>query len=255
MAATSHFDTWVQRTRLAAGPAGTPRLRLFCLPYAGGGASIYRLWPDELPDDLEVCAIQLPGRESRLREPTFTAVAPLVRELARALLPELSLPFALVGHSMGALIAFELVRLLRREHGLSPVYLFVSARRAPQLPSLDAPIHLLPQPAFVDHLLRRYNGIPQAVLREPELMEIFLPTLRADFTVIETYRYAADEPLGCPITAFGGLQDDLVTRSELAGWQEQTRAAFDLHMFPGTHFFLHQQRPSMLRIVAGHLTG
>lgn len=228
-------------------------MRLFCLPYAGGGASIYRLWPSELPADIDVCAIQLPGRESRLRDPAFTALSPLVHSLAQALLPALDLPFALTGHSMGALIAFELARLLRREHGLSPLHLFVSARRAPQLPSPDPPIHQLPQPAFVDSLLRRYNGIPQAILREPELMELFLPTLRADFAVIETYRYTADEPLDCPITAFGGLQDELVTRSELEGWQEQTRGAFDLYMLPGTHFFLQEQRPSMLRIMVEHL--
>jgi medium-chain acyl-[acyl-carrier-protein] hydrolase len=190
-----------------------------------------------------------------MREPSFTAIDPLVRELSRALLPELDLPFAFVGHSMGALIAFELARLLRREHALSPAYMFVSARPAPQLPSFDAPIHLLPRAVFLEHLRTRYNGIPEAILREPELMELFLPTVRADFKMIESYDYVPREPLGCPMIAFGGLQDDLVTKRELRAWQEQTNAAFDLHMFPGGHFFLHQQRPQMLRTVAGYLRG
>lgn len=229
------------------------RVRLFCFPYAGGGAHIYREWMRGLPKEVEVCSVQLPGHGSRLHEPLFVRLRPLVEELARVLLPHLQAkPFAFFGHSMGALISFELSRLLQREHGLRPSHLFVSGRRAPQLADDEPPIFNLPEQEFLEEL-RELNGTPKEVLEHPELMALVLPLLRADFAICQTYDYTAGPPLGCPITAFGGLQDDEAGREELEPWREQTTAAFSLRMLPGDHFFLHTAQKPLLQTVAQQL--
>ncbi|HEX8652349.1 MAG TPA: thioesterase II family protein [Pyrinomonadaceae bacterium] len=228
-------------------------LRLFCFPYAGGGAHLFRSWPDQLPVTIEVCPVQLPGRERRLNEPCFTRLPSLVEAAARALLPHLKKPFALFGHSMGTLISFELARLLRRELGIEPVHLFVSGCAAPQIPGRAEPLtYNLPEPEFLREL-QRLNGTPKAVLDHPEMMQLMMPILRADFEVTQTYAYATDAPLGCPITAFGGLHDQDVTRADLEAWREQTTASFSLRMFPGDHFFLHPAQSLLLRTLAQQL--
>lgn len=210
---------------------------------------MFRTWPDELPGQVEVYPIQLPGRESRLADPPFTRLQPLVWALAQAIQPYLDMPFVLFGHSLGALISFELARQLRQQHDKSPAHLFVSAYRAPQIPNPDPPIHQLPQAEFVKSL-RHLKGTPEAVLQNAELMELFLPILRADFAVHETYVYTSDAPLDCPISAFGGLLDDKTDRHHLAAWHEQTCKAFQLRMFPGDHFFLHSVQKLLLRAVS-----
>jgi medium-chain acyl-[acyl-carrier-protein] hydrolase len=205
------------------------RLRLFCFPYAGGGTLPFYTWPRALPDDVEVC---------------------LVRAAARNLLPYLDKPFALFGHSMGSLISFELARLLRKENGISPRYLFASGHRAPQLPPRGKSIvHKLPEPEFMEEL-RRLNGTPKSVLDHPELMRILIPVLRADFEVVETYVYLDEPPLECPIMAFGGLNDPEATQSELEAWRTQTNAMFSLKMFPGDHFYLNDARPLLLQTLS-----
>lgn len=233
-------------------PNAGAKLRLFCFHYAGGGGWSFRTWPDNLPSSVEVCSVELPGRGFRLTESAFTSLAPLVQAIADALLPHLDKPFAFFGHSMGGLVSFELTRVLRRHDGLNPVHLFVSGRRAPQLPNLDSPIHNLPESEFLDEL-RHLEGTPQAVLENAELMRLLLPTLRADFTVVETYAYAAEPPLDCSITAFGGLQDRKVSYDQLNAWQEQTDAAFSLHMLPGNHFFLHSAQSLLLKLLSQDL--
>lgn len=225
------------------------RLRLFCLPNGGGGASMYRPWMSIAPKGLEICPIQLPGREGRLAEPPFTSVFPLVEVLAEVLRPQLGSPFALFGHSMGSLICFELVRELRRRCGVEPVHLFVSGFGAPHLPDPDPPIHLLPEDEFLQEV-RRFNGTPEEVLQHPELMALLLPVLRADLTLVETYTYTAAAPLSCPISVFGGTNDPEISASELAQWEQHTTGAFRLRMLPGDHFFLHAARAGMLEAIA-----
>ncbi len=242
-------DAWVRFPQ----PNPLARLRLFCFPHAGGGASLYRLWPQGLPEEVEVCAVQLPGREGRMQEAPFTRMTPLVQTLLPALQPYLDKPFALFGHSLGALICFQLARQLRRQVGLLPVHLFVAAWPAPHLPHLDQPLHQLPEAEFI-RSLRRLQGTPELVLRNRDLLDIFLPLLRADFAVAETYTYAAEPPLACPITAFGGLQDRRVGRQPLEAWRQQTTAAFALRLFPGDHFFVQDNRPLLLEAIAGDLT-
>jgi medium-chain acyl-[acyl-carrier-protein] hydrolase len=235
-------------------PNPAARLRLFCLPYAGGGASVFGTWSNGLPQQVQACPIQLPGRENRLMEPPFTRLALLVQKLVGILQPYMDIPFAFFGHSMGGLICFELARELRRRHDPLPVHLFVSGRPAPQLLSQAAPMFRLPEPAFVSELRRRYNGIPDFVLQSEELTRLFLPTLRADVELIETYAYASEPPLACPITAFGGLQDSNVTRDTLAAWQDHTSSSFNLRMFPGSHFYLNESREILVRAISQELT-
>jgi len=185
-------------------------------------------------------------------ESPFTQLSALIPELACALRPYLDRPFAFFGHSLGGLVSFELAQQLGRDYGLSPVHLFVSGCRAPQIPTPRQPIHALPEPAFLDEL-RRLNGTPETVLENAELMQLLLPVLRADFALLETYVYAPKPPLDCPISAFGGLQDREVSCDELEAWGEQTNAAFSLQMLPGDHFFLHSARSLLLQSLSTKL--
>lgn len=227
-------------------------MRLFCLPYAGGGAMTYRRWADSLSPSVEVCAVELPGRGMRLREKPFTRLDALVEAIAIAIRPDLDKPLALFGHSMGAIVSFELARLLRRQYGIDPVYLFVSGRRAPQIPHPKPPTYNLPEPAFLAEL-RRLNGTPAAVLENTELLQLVLPTVRSDFEALETYRYQPEPPLDCAIAAFGGLSDAETNIQELEAWTEQTTAAFSLYMLPGDHFFLDSAQAQIVQCLTQHL--
>ena len=228
------------------------RVRLFCLPYSGGGTSVYRAWPDGLPRSIEVRPIRCPGRENRVREAPHIRLPPLVAALGQALEPYLDIPYAFFGHSLGALVSFELCRRFRRQALPGPVHLFVSACGAPQVPSPNPPMHQLPDAEFTV-ALRRLSGTPEAVFRNPELMELLLPVLRADFAVAETYVYGAEEPLECPISAFGGLEDDAVSRGSILAWRDQTLGDYRMRMLPGDHFFLHRQQAEITRHIAEDL--
>jgi len=229
----SELKSWLPRFQ----PNPEAELRLFCFPYAGGSSQIFRSWSNSLPPTIEICSLELPGRGSRFLETPFTQLEPLVEAIAFAILPYCDRPFAFFGHSMGALVSFELARILRKKYGLSPVHLFVSGHRAPQIPDPDPPIYALPEAEFIEEL-RYLKGTPQAVLENTELMELILPILRADFEAIETYSYTQELPLNCPIAVFGGLQDDSVSIQELQAWQQQTSTGFSLKMLPGDHFFI-----------------
>jgi medium-chain acyl-[acyl-carrier-protein] hydrolase len=238
---------WIVRRKPNPGAA----LRLLCFPYAGGGASVYRTWPEALPADVELWSVELPGRETRGRERPFERLGPLIASLTDAVAPELDAPFAIYGHSLGALVAFSFARELRRRSLAAPVHLFVSGRRAPQLPE-PAPMHELPEPEFLARL-RRLGGIPDAVFQEAELMAYFLPILRADITVNETATAPVGEPLACPITALGGVTDERASPDELDAWRAQTTAAFDRELFPGGHFFLQSARTELLAALSVRL--
>jgi medium-chain acyl-[acyl-carrier-protein] hydrolase len=202
---------------------------------------------------VEVCPVQLPGRESRLREAPFETPEPLVKALADMLQPYFKdLPFVFFGHSMGAMLSFELARELRRRGQKLPLHLFVSGRRAPQIPDLEEPIHALPEPEFIVKL-RELNGTPEEVLQHAELMKLLIPVLRSDFAVNETYHYTEEEPLDIGISCFGGLGDKEVTRDDCAVWKEQTRGRFRLRMLPGDHFFIHGAKDMVLESVARDL--
>jgi medium-chain acyl-[acyl-carrier-protein] hydrolase len=250
MTAATEFDHWIAFRK----PNPQARLRLFCFPYAGTGAAIFRSWPEGLPAYVEVCPVQFHGRGTRLMEAPFTRLQRLVEALGQVLVPLLDKPFAFFGHSMGALVGFELARRLRRQSGVQPVRLFVSAASAPQIPSHHRPVHALPEDEFLEEL-RRLNGTPGEVLEHAELMQIILPILRADFSVYETYAYSPEPPLNSSIFGFGGLQDHRVSRGDLEAWREQTSGSFSLRMFPGDHFFLNTAQPLLLQVLSQELHG
>lgn len=243
MTITTRSPQWFL-TRPRKSPA---RLRLFCFPYAGGGTPIYRDWQRLLPEEVEVCAAQLPGRGTRLQEPAFTDAGALVEALADAITPLLDLPFALFGHSMGAVIGFELARLLRDR----PAHLFVSGRPGPQSRLERDRMFDLPEDLFWERL-RRLNGTPAEVIEHPELRELMLPMLRADFSVVETYVYRPGPPLDIPLTAFGGVADAEVSREQVEAWGRETTGPFAARLVPGDHFFLNDPWPRelMLREIA-----
>lgn len=245
---TTTVNPWV----LNPSQKANARLRLFCFPYAGGGAAIYRAWPAGLPKSVEVRPVQLPGREGRLREAPFSSLRPMVEAVGEALLPLLDMPFAFFGHSMGGILSFELARWLRREHGLAPEHLFVSARWAPQVIDEDPPTYNLPEAEFLEEV-RSLNGTPEEVLKHPELLQLILPLLRADFEVCQAYTYEAEPPLNCPLTVYGGLMDETVERHKLEGWREHTTGPFTLRMFPGNHFFLNSDRSLLLHTLSQDL--
>lgn len=236
---------------LLAGHQLSPRavLRLFCFPYGGGAARAYRHWTRTLPPEIDVCAIQLPGRGNRLRERPLTKMSLAVELVGKEIVSLLDRHYAFFGHSMGAILAFEVARLLRRGGHRGPTHLFVSGHKAPQLPNTGPFTYNLPDEKFIEEL-QRLNGTPVEVLEHPDMMRMMLPLLRADFESIQTYSYKHEPPLECPITALGGLMDPDISRETLEPWREQTLAAFNLQMFPGDHFFLHQEQDRVLRLIA-----
>jgi medium-chain acyl-[acyl-carrier-protein] hydrolase len=222
------------------------RFRLFCLPYAGGDSRIFAAWQAELPSWVEVCPVELPGRGALSALSPCTRSDELVERLLDALIPELDRPFGLFGHSMGSLLAFELARRTRAMSHLPPCELLLaSAHRAPHLPATEAPIHDAADGEFLAGL-RRLNGTPPAVLESRELMDLRMRTLRADFSLCETYVYSREPPLACAIIGLGGLRDRSVARAELTAWREHTAGAFLLRMFPGDHFFVRSARSLLL---------
>ncbi|HEY7389820.1 MAG TPA: alpha/beta fold hydrolase [Bryobacteraceae bacterium] len=231
------------------GPA--PGSRLFCFPYAGA-ASAYRSWHKEMPRAIQVCAVQLPGRGSRFAEPNFTCLRPLVEALAENLSPLADVPFAFFGHSLGALIAFELAREMRR-HARRPFHLFVSGLRAPQMPPDPCRLHKLPEAEFM-HALTGLNGIPDQLIAEPEFLKLMLPALRADFEILETYEYAAEPPLDCRISAYTGRSDPRSPAQDLIFWERHTCAGFSSRVFPGDHFYIETAQRALLSAISVELT-
>lgn len=228
------------------------KLRLFCFPYAGGGSSIFHRWPEQLPSAVEVCSIQLPGRESRIRTPSFRMMGPLIEAVTRSISPYLDKPFALFGHSLGALVAFELARKLETFHGPRPAAFFASAADAPNTRRSVPILHGLPDDELMKKLLALY-GTPHEVIQHAEVVQLLLPAIRADLHVFETYTYEPGLPIRCPIWAFGGTQDEQVRSWALEGWRKETTAAFSLTMFTGDHFFLLSARSQLLKVLRANL--
>jgi medium-chain acyl-[acyl-carrier-protein] hydrolase len=242
------LSTWIFRPR----PLSAPRVRLFCFPHGGGNASAFRDWAAELPEDVEVCAIQLPGRGARMLEAPAESIVQIIAGVSEAFSPYRRTPVALFGHSLGALTSFEFARRLRTMD-IRVVHLFVSGRAAPHLPDPEAPISHLPTREFIDAVVKRYQNIPNEILNDTEMMNLWLPTLRADFMMNETYQYTGEPLLECPISSFGGIQDASASPEELAAWRHQTSGTFRLKMFPGDHFFIDSAREALLQAIAEDL--
>src|SRR4051812_16293843 len=226
--------------------------RLICFPHAGGSAAIYRPWSSRLAASTEVLAVQPPGRGPLEADPPCDGVPGLVARVAPEVAVLADKPVALFGHSMGALLAFEVARCLRRVHGVTPLCLLASGFPAPHLHRPTTTIHELPSPRFWDEI-RQLGGTPRAVLANDELRRVVEPALRADFGALERYAYADEPPLDCPIVAYRGRDDATVTHERLAAWREQTTAEFCIADLPGDHFSLLQDREVMPEVIAWEL--
>lgn len=242
-------DGWLHR------PATRPHafLDLYCFSHAGGAATAFRLWPTGLPSWVEVWAVQLPGRGNRWREPLFRTIPALVEAFIPSLLPHLRRPFAFFGHSMGAVLASEVARLLAERKAIPPYHLFLSSRRPPHMPGSETSLHTLPDNEFIREVDKRYGGVPSELLDSPDLLTLLLPVLRADIAALETFRPARRDALPCPISAFGGAQDSLVPRNHLEAWRDQTDGPFRVRIFSGGHFYMNSQQDALLADIAATL--
>ncbi|HZE80902.1 MAG TPA: alpha/beta fold hydrolase [Candidatus Polarisedimenticolia bacterium] len=226
-------------------------LRLFALPYAGAGASMFRKWSNCLPAAVELWPIQLPGRENRISEPPFTSLSELVPQLADVLAPYLGKPFIFFGHSMGALISFELARELRWRQTAQPRALFLSGKYAPQLVRQELRFSLSDDEFLLE--LQALNRNRGPVADELELLQALLPTIRADFSICDTYRYSEEPPLDCQLIVSGGLQDPEASPADIAAWRDQTTGPFSLRLFEGDHFFLQQSEALFMQHIGTEL--
>lgn len=235
---------WIRRFHQSPDAA----VRLVCLPHAGGSASFYFPVSQRLSSEFDVVSVQYPGRQDRRHEPCVDDLRDLAAAVFEALRPIADRPIALFGHSMGATLAFEVARLLEGRAGVVPTHLFVSGRRAPSR-HRDEQVHLLGDEGLLADV-RRLSGTDSRVLGDPEMLRAALPSIRADYRAVETYRYRPEPPLRCPITAFTGDDDPKTTIDEVRSWAEHTTAAFDLKVFPGGHFFLVAHQAAILGSVA-----
>jgi medium-chain acyl-[acyl-carrier-protein] hydrolase len=235
-------SAWFYRPARRSGP----RYRLFCFPHAGVAASVFRLWPTDLPPELELFAVQLPGRGARFSERAISSIPMLADAIVGAITPHLDLPFVLFGHSMGAVLAAEVAHGLAARSLPQPHRLIVSAHRPPRIPDPHSPLGGLPDPDFVFEINRRYGSIPPEILAEPDILALLLSSLRADFVALEAHNPPVRRPLGCSISAFGGAGDAFAPRAHLEAWRDETIDSFDLHLFRGGHFYLEPEKAAVL---------
>jgi medium-chain acyl-[acyl-carrier-protein] hydrolase len=237
---------WLVRSR----PNPGARVRLLCFPYAGAGASAYRQWGAEIAPDIEVAAVQLPGRESRFNESAPTDLRAVAEQAADAILPEIRPPFAVFGHSMGAWLAFEFTRICEGR-GTPPVHLFVSGRRAPHTHERFPLMGELGDDELVAELDRRGGGMAPEILANRELLKLLIRTIRADVRAVERYQPIAVAPaLTVRVTALGGTDDRFVDLDELSAWRSTATAPVAVESFPGGHFFIHGERSRVLQRIA-----
>ena len=224
----------------------TIKMRLFCFHHAGGTGSFFKGWKDFFPPEIEIVAIQLPGREARLSESFLTNIDDVIEGVIYSFSKYQDRPFIFFGHSLGGFISFEIVRRLRRLDLCIPKYLIISGQTAPQLPPEKEILHILQDHEFIE-ALNKYGGMPEEILRNEELMEVLLPRLRADFTISETYNYIEEPPVNCSILVLGGRNDSTVDHKELIAWGNQTTKKCLIKLFPGGHFFINSFQKLIFR--------
>lgn len=222
------------------------RMRLFCFHYGGGSASAFQNWIEFLPPSVEIIAIQLPGREGRFNDAFVTEFDTLTNILIDVTRPYLDKPFVVFGHSLGTIVSFEWVRALQKNQLQHPLLYIPSGMQAPQFPDKDPPVSCLPEVEFVEKLTLDYGATLENILKQKELREVFLPQLRADFTLLESYKYVDAAPFECPILAIAGDEEFDITDKLLDGWREQTSSQFQSVRFRGDHFFIHSSQKEVL---------
>lgn len=234
-------------------PGVSARIRLFCFSYAGGNAVSFMEWQPSMLPGVLVCAIQLPGRGARYHESPRTDLQPLVGELAGVLGGLSDLPCAFFGHSLGGLLAFELARHLERNGLMRPRHLFVSGCHAPRYRT-PLELHLLDDDGLIE-AVKGYRGTPPEVLANRELMELVLPTIRADFALVGGYRYQEGRLLSMPLTVMAGREDSFDSALQVEGWEHESGKGCSIHWFDGDHFFLRSQQRQVLACINAELAG
>jgi medium-chain acyl-[acyl-carrier-protein] hydrolase len=224
-------------------PRAAARLRLVCVPYAGGGAAAFNGWADSIPEDVEIIAVRLPGREARLRERPFSDWAPLAGEFARAIEEHVRSPYIIFGHSMGAMLAYEAITLAIAR---LPERVILSGCRAPDASRARPETHSLPSREFAAEL-RNLGGAPPEVLADPRVMSLLEPMLRADIRLAETWSRRSPPPLPVPLTVFYGEDDQVAPPQAVAGWRSLAPRGFTSHAIPGGHFFIHDHAIEFFR--------
>jgi surfactin synthase thioesterase subunit len=230
----------------------TPRLRLYCFPYAGGAASVFRSWAATLPDEIEVVAVQLPGREMRFHEPLPRSVAEVVHGLVDAIAHVPPVPFASFGHSLGTLLSYEWTLALERAGLPTPLHMIMSGRGAPHVVQADGATHRLPDREFIQ-TLRDMQGTPEELLQDDEAMRVLLPQIRADFALAGEHSRGVPWRLPCGLSVYGGLADSHASSQALLAWQACSANPIRVRQFPGGHFFLHSARHAVLGSVVRDL--
>lgn len=241
-------DTTLNKWIVTPTSRSQAKLALYCLPFAGGSSNSFRPWATLLPPAVELRAVELPGHGHRLSENLARRLEELIPPLAEAIAASADRPFAIFGHSMGAILGYEVVLKLQDEYRKFPVHVFLSGHGAPTLPDREEPIHQLPKSKFIEKI-RQYNGTPPEVLEHQELMELLVPIMRADFEVCETYQPQEVRKIKAPLTVLGGINDPGAPRADLEVWSDFTTEEFNVRMFPGDHFYLLQQKINLLQAI------
>jgi pyochelin biosynthetic protein PchC len=242
-------DRWIRRFH----PSPTGGVRLVCFPHAGGSASYYFPMSASMPPGIDVMAVQYPGRQDRRHEPLVDNISDLAEEVCKALDGTLDGPFAFFGHSMGAILAFEVAQRIQQRKGLSPVCFFASGRRAPSR-QRSGSVHLLDDAGLLAEL-RNVGGTDRRLLQGDELMATILPAIRNDYRAIESYAWTPAPPLKCPATVLVGGSDPQTTLDEAAAWREHFTGSFDLQAFPGGHFYLEAASAKVIELISAALSG
>ncbi len=233
-------------------PAPSHKLRLFCFAYAGGSALIFRSWQAVLGPKIEVCAIQLPGRGTRMMEPLYNDMQELVPVIAKVIASQNNMPFAFFGHSLGALLSFEVARYCQLQHLPQPVHLIASGSSAPQNRTRSKNLHLMSNEELIKEL-GKFNGTPPEVLAHGALMELACPIIRADFSLVENWQYRPMPLLSLPLTVFAGWEDDRVNEDQVNDWKKETTGAFNVKWFEGGHFFINTEAREVQTAVLAQL--
>lgn len=224
-------------------------INLLCFHYGGGSASAYKDWAKDIIKQVNLIAVQLPGREGRFNEPLLTKMDEVIQELYNNFNLYKRESFIFFGHSIGAIIAFEFARTIRKfDKSFKLKHLIVSGTKAPQLFSSESLTHTLSNDEFLQEI-SKYNGVPSEIIKNEELMSVFLPIIKADFTISETYTYSKGEVLNCPITALGGINDYSFNKEDLIKWNQQTSSLFKHFMLPGDHFFIRSSFQKVISII------
>lgn len=245
IAGTGSSGRWLRRF----GQTQIARVTVLCIPHAGGTAAMFRRWPEMMPADVAVVALQAPGRGDRLNEPPMGDLRALVDACMEDVVPRLDSPLLVFGHSLGALVAFELARAMTSE-GLPPAGLLVSGRTPPASARRNAPVSALPDDDFIAAMQARYGAIPPELLDHPDVLALVLPALRADMAMLEGYRHRRRTPIDVPITVLAARGDAIAPPAAMDGWRDETTGAFAIHAFEGGHFYFEGTPEPLLRTIA-----